>query len=106
MLLFTTLDWGNPPPPPPLFLPCSEALMLVAMQDMQSSKTSFQLVSIDLGSGNPPATLLRMCQANKAISLVLRQVHAALCPVDVTLDQFHFTASKQRHAAIKTMGGA
>lgn len=90
---------------PPLFLPCSEALMLVAMQDMQSSKTSFQLVSIDLGSGNPPATLLRMCQANKAISLVLRQVHAALCPVDVTLDQFHFTASKQRHAAIKTMEG-
>ena len=58
-----------------------------------------------MGSGNPPATLLRMCQANKAISLVLRQVHAALCPVGVTLDQFHFTASKQRHAAIKTMEG-
>ena len=79
--------------------------MLAAMQDMQPSKTSFQLVSIDLGDGNPPTTLLRMCQANRAISLVLRQVHAALCPVDVTLDQFQLTASKQSHAAIKTVEG-
>ena len=79
--------------------------MLAAMQDMQPSKTSFQLVSIDLGDGNPPATLLRMCEANRAISLVLRQVHAALCPVDVTLDQFQLTASKQSHAAIKTVEG-
>ena len=58
-----------------------------------------------MGDGNPPATLLRMSQSTSSITLVLRQVHAALCPVEVTWDQFKHTASKHKQAAIKTLEG-
>lgn len=71
---------------------------------MTASKTTFQLVSIARGDDLPPVTLLRMCQVSGSIALVLRQVHAALCS-DASLDQFRLTASKQRHAAIKTWEG-
>ena len=74
------------------------------MQGMPASKTSFQLVNIPRGDDHPPGTLLRMCQVSGSISLVMRQVQAVLCP-HVTLDQFRLTASKQRHAAIKTLEG-
>ena len=74
------------------------------MQEMAASKTIFQQVSIERGDGQPPATLLRMAQASGSISLVMRQVHLELCPY-ITLSQFRFTASKQRHAAIKTLQG-
>lgn len=74
------------------------------MQVMPPSKTSFQLVSIARGVEHDPGTLLRMSQGHSSITLVLRQVHAVICP-HVTLDQFRLTASKQRHAAIKTLEG-
>lgn len=74
------------------------------MQVMPPSKTSFELVSIARGDGHDPGTLLRMSQGPSSITLVLRQVHAVLCP-NVTLDQFRLTASKQRQAAIKTLEG-
>ena len=58
-----------------------------------------------MGEGNPPATLLRMSQSSSSITLVLKQVHAALCPAEVSVDQFRLTASKQRHEAIKALTG-
>lgn len=74
------------------------------MQVMSASKTSFQLVTIAMGQGCPPVTLLRMSQASGSITLVLRQVQAELCP-SVTLGQFRLTANRQRTAAIKSLEG-
>lgn len=77
----------------------------VALQVMQASKTTFQLVSIAMGDGNPPATLLRMSQSSSSITLVLRQVHAALCPLEVSWEQFKLTASKQRQTPLRIVEG-
>ena len=74
------------------------------MQVMSASKTSFQLVTIAMGQGCPPVTLLRMSQASGSITLVLRQVQAELCP-SVTLGQFRLTANRQRTATIKSLEG-
>ena len=95
-----------PPPPPPLAacLVVQPVSRCLGMQVMPPSKTSFELVSIARGNGHDPGTLLRMSQGPSSITLVLRQVHAVLCP-NVTLDQFRLTASKQRQAAIKTLEG-
>ncbi len=78
-------------------------LTIPVLQAMSTSKTSFQLVSIELGDGKPAATLLRMSNSNR-ITLVMRQVHAALCPL-ATYTQFRLSASKQTREAIRTVEG-
>ena len=72
------------------------------VQIMQASKISYQLALVPMGEQQPPATLLRLGFSTKRVSLVLRQVHAALLP-HVTLSAFQSSCSKS--CGIKLLKG-
>jgi len=72
------------------------------VQIMQASKISYQLALVPMGEQQPPATLLRLGFSTRRVSLVLRQVHAALLP-HVTLSAFQSSCSKS--GGIKLLKG-
>ena len=69
---------------------------------MQASKVSYQLALVPMGEDQPPATLLRLGFSTKRVSLVMRQVHAALLP-HITLSAFQSSCSKS--GGIKLLKG-
>ena len=86
------LSTGDPPPPLSFCL-ALKALMLVAMQDMQSSKTSFQLVSIDLGRWQSSSNLAEDVSSQQE-PLAWCPEAGACCPLSCGCDTGSIPASQ------------